>query len=368
MKIGIVTIIDYYNYGNRLQNYAVSHVLQKYFHCKVVTLEAYSERHPTDGRLGAWVKEEIGRQLCRFFPALSERVLNTDMRRWANFQNWTLHNIPIRRFYNCDILPKSLNEEFDYFFAGSDQIWNYRFKQFKPDDYFLTFAEHSKRVSISASFGMESISQEKSDFYKKNLSGFKYISVREKTGAYIVKTLIGRDVPVLIDPVMMLEHEEWLKILKKPRIDCSKPFILKYCLGDTDTKKLDQWASENNYLVYNLLDKNNQSLYSAGPGEFLTLIEKASLIYTDSFHCVAFSIIFHKPFLVLERGGKENYITSRLDTILETFGFQDRWANSLSEEDYLKCDYKEVDNILLSERKKALDYINEVLFDHDTAS
>ena len=31
MKLGIVTIMDYTNYGNRLQNYAVSHVLRKKF-------------------------------------------------------------------------------------------------------------------------------------------------------------------------------------------------------------------------------------------------------------------------------------------------------------------------------------------------
>ena len=43
MKIGIVTIVDYTNYGNRLQNYAVSYVLHNKYVCKVMTLAAHEE-------------------------------------------------------------------------------------------------------------------------------------------------------------------------------------------------------------------------------------------------------------------------------------------------------------------------------------
>ena len=56
----------------------------------------------------------------------------------------------------------------------------------------------------------------------------RHISVREDAGARIVKELTGREVPVLIDPVMMLDREEWLAVAEKPRVDLSKPYVLKY--------------------------------------------------------------------------------------------------------------------------------------------
>ena len=42
-KIGIITIMDYSNYGNRLQNYALTYYLQKEFSLKVETLTIVPE-------------------------------------------------------------------------------------------------------------------------------------------------------------------------------------------------------------------------------------------------------------------------------------------------------------------------------------
>jgi len=174
------------------------------------------------------------------------------------------------------------------------------------------------------------------------LNTFAFISVREKTGARIVKELIGRDVPVLVDPVMMLTKQEWLLTAKKPRMICKRPYVFKYFLGEKN-EDVDKWANNNGFASYEMMDNNNPRLYCSGPGEFLTLINNAELIYSDSFHCIAFSIIFRKPFIVSARKGNYNYMTSRLETLLEKFGLQNRWDYLVSESEDLNCDFSGAD-------------------------
>lgn len=361
MKIGIVTIMDYTNYGNRLQNYAVSHVLQDRFGCEGVSLAAVNEKAFYNGNYIAWLKDQIAKKCC-VVPTFAEKKWGPNITRWANFRNWSKRYIPTRNFYEHKALPESLNQEYDMFFAGSDQIWNYHFSSNRFDDYFLRFSEDKKKAAICGSFGVEEIPDEWKQTYIDGLSGFAHISVREDAGAGIVKELLGRDVPVLIDPVMLLSREEWLKVAKKPRVDVSKPYILKYYLGDeAEEEKLDQWAKENGYEVYELMNDRIPELYSAGPGEFISLIANASLVASDSFHCIAFSVIFRKPFVVYARLGSGNYMTSRLDTLLRKFGFENRWKHLLKPEEYLACDHSHTDEIMSREQEKALNYIRDVL-------
>ena len=361
MRVGIVTIPDNTNYGNRLQNYAVSHVLRTQLGCKAISLVSRKDKPFENGNYLLWVKNFIARQLC-IFPKLAEKRFGCGMTRWANFYNWNKKYIPSKTFYNLDSLPGGISKDYDMFFAGSDQIWNYKFPGTNYQDYFLKFAEEKKRAAICGSFGVESIPNERKQTYIDGLSGFAHISVREDAGEKIVKNLTGRDVPVLVDPVMLLSREEWLKVAKKPRVDTSKPYILKYYLGDeVEEERIDHWAKKNGYEVYELLNDQIPELYSAGPGEFIALIANASLVASDSFHCIAFSIIFKKPFVVYARQGEENYMTSRLDTLLKKFGLSDRWSNHLVPDKYLTCNHTATDKTIEAEKEKLINYIKNVL-------
>lgn len=357
-RIGIVTIIDYYNFGNRLQNYAVSYVLSNRFDCKVITLEGYSSP-VVQGNFLSWLKEQILLQFCRF-PMFSEKYLSSKGLRWFNFSKWSRRWIPRRRFYSCHKLPSSLKGQFDLFVSGSDQVWNYRIKNLRIEDFFLTFADEQQRNSISASFGVEELPEDKKKYYRDRLRGFNHISVREDSGAKIVKELLGEDVPVLVDPVMMLSQDEWIKVEKKPRVDITKPYILKYYLGEEDTL-IDGWAKQSGYVVYELMNEKKKELYAAGPGEFLSLIRNATLVCSDSFHCIAFAILFSRPFIVFERQGSENYMGSRLETLLGKFGFQNRWSQMLKPEEYLEIDFGHVKDLLKAEQNKFMKYLSEIL-------
>ncbi len=137
--------------------------------------------------------------------------------------------------------------------------------------------------------------------------------------------------------------------------------MLKYYLGDEGENPIDQWAREQGYEVYELLNEGKNDLYAAGPGEFLTLIQNASLVCSDSFHCIALSILFSRPFVVYARQGRENDMTSRLTTLLGKFGFQHRWKHLLEPGEYLSCDFSRVPRLLEAEREKFAAYLNTVL-------
>ena len=361
MKLGIVTIMDYGNYGNRLQNYALSHVLRKKFGCDAVSLASYQEKAFYNGHYVSWVKDHIAQMSC-LFPSFAEKRFGPNMTRSTNFRRWSRKYIPTRNFYECSALSESLNREFDMFFAGSDQIWNYHFSSGRFDDYFLRFAQDRKKAAVSGSFGVDSIPEEWKQTYIDGLSSFAHLSVREEAGQQIIKGLLDRDVPVLIDPTMALTKEEWKAVARKPRVDTTKPYVLKYYLGDDDGS-IDAWAAENGYAVYPLLDPSRPELYSAGPGEFISLIENAALVCSDSFHCCVFSILFQRPFAVYARRGTGNYMTSRLDTLLGTFGLENRWVHKLAPEEYLNCDFTHTGPILERERARFFDYIRTVLED-----
>lgn len=60
----------------------------------------------------------------------------------------------------------------------------------------------------------------------------KAISVREERGREIIKELTGRDVPVTVDPTLLLSRDEWRKIEKKPSfVGENDRYLLTYFLG-----------------------------------------------------------------------------------------------------------------------------------------
>ena len=54
-------------------------------------------------------------------------------------------------------------------------------------------------------------------------------------------------------------------------------------------------------------------------------------------------------------------MSTRLYTLLEKFGFEKRWKNKLKEEEYMACDFSNVDKILGQERKKYMEYLSDCL-------
>lgn len=336
-KIAIITIYDMNNYGNRLQNYAVQEILKsKGF--EVETLENINIVNGVNYL-------EIG-------------LSSSKMRRKC-FNEFN-KNIKVAKgvIYHGDI-PTDLEERYDYFIIGSDQIWNYDFEDRFSNFVFAPFADKEKRIALSASFGTDSIPDDKISLYK-DLKGLKAISVRENAGKEIVEQITRRnDVIVLIDPTMMLEKKDWEKVMKKPDNLSSKKYILKYFLGSVSKERnveIERVATENGCDIIDVMDK--KSFYNIGPAELLYLFRNSFMAVTDSFHCCVFSLLFNKPFVVFERKNASINMNSRLETFLSKFNLQDRVFNGKIDKEMLKTDYQEAYEILKKEKIKYNEFLD----------
>ena len=242
------------------------------------------------------------------------------------------------------------------FIVGSDQVWNPRYEAKEYE--FLTFAPKDKRLSFAASIGTDSIPEEAKWYFKKNLSDMKYISVREDKAAEIVKELTGRTADITLDPTLLLEKTDWEHVAKKPELYIESKYICTYFLGEVP-EAVKAFAKEKGLLIYALNSLDSPELYTLDPAEFLYMIQNASYVLTDSFHAVAFSIIFNKPFYVIINEGRGS---ARFESILSQFNLRNRIIRDDSlPSSHETIDWASVNDLLKIKRQEACVFLQNSL-------
>lgn len=344
-RAGIVTLFGEYNFGNRLQNYAVQEILKR-------------------NGLNVETIKYVG--LDDDVPMMrNER----DISRLEKFKDFNEHiKFAEKTMYKEFDAPDNFEKDYDYIVMGSDQIWNFTFDKIFSDKAMGSFVPKHKKISFSASFGVNHIPKENTKEYqicKTCLKDIKAISVREVAGKEMIKKMTNRDdVEVLIDPTMMLSNEEWEAVMKKPENLKTDRFIVKSFLGnvsDKAWKELTRVAKENNCEIIDISDKNSP-FYNVGPAEFLYLEKNAFLVATDSFHSCVFSILFSTPFIVFKR--EDNVLESmhsRIETLLDTFEMQNRIFDQEITEKILCNDYSNAHSVLETERVKVRNFLEKSL-------
>ena len=390
MKIGIITLLGHFNYGNRLQNYALQEFLSN-FNVEVESI--WFDKNKWDSPFAylpmlslrknynfkSYLKDKIkfiiNWKAYRDKKYLLEKYYGEECIREYNIKKFSDKYININydyqienAMYNSNKMlnfSNKLEQEYDYFVVGSDQIWypNTDFYYIK----FLRFISNNKRIAYAPSLAVNILPKKSTDIdlLKKGFSEMKNISVREKAGANIIYNLTKKEVPVLVDPTILLNKEKWQRISVKPNWYNGENYILTYFLGNP-SPMIKKIAEKNNWKIYNLMDRDNFNLYISKVEEFLYLIEHAKLVCTDSFHGTVFSILMNTPFLVVSRQEKGMPdMTSRINTLLELFGYQDRYIINgecnLSNEEILQMDFSTVKIIQEREIKRSTEYMKKAL-------
>ena len=183
----------------------------------------------------------------------------------------------------------------------------------------------------------------------------------------MVRPLTGREVPVTIDPTLMLRAEDWTALAEVHPARPAGGYVLTYFLGprsDACRGLVDRLARRGLAVVH-LGDPATRTFYAASPGEFLGFVRDARLHLTDSFHGVIFSVIFGTPFLSFERTCLEASMSSRLDTLLATLRLRHRQVrNGLSDaalDRLLEPDFGHVGPIVEQKTQEALTYLARAL-------
>ena len=359
-KIGILTINDDVNYGNRLQNYALQEFLKK----REIEVETILNR---PGLIGY-------RYYVKQMKDFIKKILffKKDYKRYLNFKKFNQKFIKFSKYrIDQSHIPDQLVKDYDYFITGSDQVWNPYFGRMSNID-FLTFAPKTKRISFSASFGISELPDNMKEWYKNGINGLNKISVREERGRDIIKELTGReDAIVLLDPTMLLSKKEWDKVAKKPKqMKTNEKYILNYFLGELSNSRMDEIqriANQNNCRIINILNENDP-FFECDPSEFLYLEKNAYLICTDSFHSSVFAILYDRPFIIFDREDKHISMNSRLETLIKKFQLKNRKFKGKITDENLNHDYTKAYEILEQEREKAEKFLEEVFINDKTNS
>ena len=273
---------------------------------------------------------------------------------------------------------KKINEKFDVFIVGSDQVWRAGTTNIAKNTFYLEFAdENKKKVAYAASFGTDTWEGDKqlTEKIKPLIKRFDSISVREESGIDICKNIFGIDNAVcVLDPTLMINREDYQPILDdwKDKSHLKKKYIAHMLLDDTiqlknGSKKIaDYFKAEINYIKGKSFNVLGQivTLYNK-VSQWLTYLKDAELVITDSFHCTVFSIIFHKKFVVVANPKRG---IARLETLLGKLGLEDRLFTNI--DDVLKSgildkeiDYEEVDKKLEIHRKYSMEFLRKALED-----
>lgn len=389
MKIAVVTIYDLNNFGNRLQNFALSYFLETNLNAYVcvpvyISKDEYKEKIRRNLRIlkgncgvGSSKLVEVNNstvnhkknpldKAVKIAKKVNSKLAWMRIRsaKYKKFKDFTQNNINVLS-YN----PKSLSkviDECDFFVVGSDQVWNPAGWAIGTkrnfDKYLLTRIPDEKRISYAASIGVDEMPQEIAGKFTDEIKKFKAVSVREQRGAEIIKEISGVDSEVLIDPTMLLTKEDWLKVAKRHPKRSSKPYAFKYFLGEQSDKRkayIRKIAKKNGLGIYDLMNAKSK-VYTSGPAEFIDLIANAEVVFTDSFHACVFSILMGRPFVVMnrEQAGMDN-MNSRIVTLLEKLGLEDRLPGKVAEDKIFECNYEKVYHNLEIEREKAKKFLEK---------
>ena len=254
MRIRIITCHDVYNAGASLQAYALMQYLKDCGHeVKIIDYKPdYLSRHYSLKAVNNPEYDRAGIREIYLLVKMPGRIKKLFSKRKYRFDAFRKNALELTdtTYRTCEEL-KNI-EEADLYLAGSDQIWNPIFPNGKDPAFFLQFTEKGRRASYAASFAVDALKEEDRQRMKEWLKSFDAVSVREQTGAALVKQM-GLQSQRNCDPVFLLKQCQWKKIL--PETETNKKYVLLYdfdknCVAEEIAEKISKKTKTEIWSVF----------------------------------------------------------------------------------------------------------------------
>ena len=298
MKIGILTYHRSHNYGALLQGIALREVLARAGH-QATFIDYWPAYH------------RHMYALFSFHRMMSRKGFGGKMRYLkiciVNYKNRKKRKINFDAFIKENVEPytSSMEDNYDVIVHGSDQIWR---KQPEINTYNpVYFGKHqiksNRKVSYAASMGILPERESDKQKLKSILSHLNSISVRESDLLDMVDSLGFTEARQDIDPTLLLTSDDWIKMFNLKKSKSEEKYALYYKIKDSfDVSSLQRFAESRGLklkIIYSTAvgQDTDSEIMTAGPKQFLELMYNADFVFTSSFHGLAFSLLFHKPFL-----------------------------------------------------------------------
>ncbi len=371
MKIAIITWFHYRNYGTALQVTATYRYLRELGHTvDIINYKPYSYfPEPIHDYNIKYLLSKIKSKLFSTKYSIPFDYDNSQKKQ-EKFSDFLSNNLTFTA--ECSTLSDlcELNGKYDAFICGSDQIWA---PTLFDSHYFLDFVtDDNKKIAYAPSLGLPKIDNRHVKCHMRNLLlKFKHLSVREDKGQEIIESLTGQKAKLVCDPTMLLSAQDWNKICKQTAKD-EAPYILVYMLGKNDR----HWSAVQKLSKEKKLPLKIIPVFSSdtkrigcintpiGPSEFVALIANASIVCTDSFHGIIFSINYNKQFVPFERFPSNNTKNqnSRVYNILSLVGLTKslvKYNDSTTK--YKKIEYRTINNTINAFRNKSIEFLTVAL-------
>lgn len=370
-NIGIITFHASHNCGSFMQSYALQNILKKHGYSNEII--NFSNAGQQNLYKTSFKNNSLKNIIKNLVLLPHQKILKNTYNNYSNFisENLTLSE---KNFSTGQEL-KEYSFPYDTFISGSDQIWNITIAD-SDDAYFLNFAKpDQKKIAYAPSFGSKRIekytNEKEIKKYQQLIESYNHISIREKNGQKWLKELINQEVPVVLDPTLLLEQSDYQNLERSYDTKINKPYIFYYS-PDYDPKinqlvkkiakkyhlQVVAWNSRSFYLKR----MNFSSFYlpkTQNPGVYLSLIKNAELVITTSFHGTIFSTIYRKKFWTIKNGGMFGD-DDRVKTLIKQLGIEEQLIPIQFDDDfdYLQAtDYHQYDHNLPILQSKSKDFL-----------
>lgn len=357
MKIALITLHAIKNYGSVLQTLATQEIFKRYGY-DVEVINYIREDSLDKNLLQTW---------CGSNPIKRLAMVPTLIKWKSVFNDFIQEHFTLSKYvytYEDDFQKHPI--EADLYCTGSDQVWNTGWNGGIIKSLFLDFVPDDKfKFAYSASFGKKELSEDEITETKDLIKRYDFISVREDYAKTMLEKYYEYPNPVhIVDPTLAFDGDFWRNYAPKSKI--KGEYILIYNLNRS--KEFDDYAVELSkrtglpiYFLcrrYDQFSRPGKSILIPEVFEFITLIDNAKYVLTDSFHATAFSLNLNtEPICIYpnEYGG-------RLESVLKMTNTLQRHVESYNDFDVInrKVNFNEVNEIFEYRRKQVRDYLDMV--------
>lgn len=311
-RAALITIHSLPNFGSVFQAYATQVILENAgIRCEIIDYLYPNEWHYNNGTPKASRLKRIATMcavpLMKFVGYNSQHVLQHNLEQFKK-----KHFNLTRPYINLERLNREDWGKYDVVIAGSDQIWSPKF--LKGDKAFLLsfVPDNVRKISISSSFGCTELPPDMIEHYRKALSRFDAIGIREEGGLHILHESLNirQKTSLMLDPTLLLSSAQWNSIADSAHRN-DRYIVLYGLYYSFDARPyifdvLEYFQKKLGYRIISLAGYHKafstkkldvECRETATPQQFLSLFRDASLVVTTSFHGSAFAINYGKPLI-----------------------------------------------------------------------
>ena len=375
-KVAVVVCPNIRNFGSVLQSYATQKAVTKLGYdneyIKYTKTKKTAYKYLIQLLIPSIMAERFSVLKRKLFQRKNKELISRRNKAFDEFVDKYMTASP--KYTGYDELRRNA-KKYSIAVLGSDQVWNPI--NSGSDFYTLNWlGRKTKRIAYAPSFGVSDVPLLLTGFYKNFLAKFDHLSVREIRGSKIVKKLTGRKAPVVCDPTLLFEADEWDDILPEKPVAEGK-YIFCYFLGNRNEprKCVLELAKKTGLPIVMMPFFGEISEYdnklgaviidNPDPSHFVSAVRNAEYVCTDSYHGTVFSIIYRKKVMVFRRHSADSNKNtfSRLESLLSIAGMKDRVVNDVWEDRFLteNIDYDRVHENIGKMRKYSWNYLSNAL-------